>query len=415
MKIIKSEKYPINSFVNNTSKLTPNIIHSQAKIIGIFSESKVGDKSQALGILDEIQQLPKLTYNSIERVEFPITNSNELIKIKNEIIQDLIKGKQVILVMSGFSINLSAILKDIKQDLNSINKDDLYKNIISVATSHEMTHEFLNNQILPTITSLPITSLNIIDKEHIQKLTTNSNLERTFGVAHDLSDLQIKKKCELFEQHSTKAIPEINKQSILLVLGGDYQAEDGTWHNFSKEEAINLTKSICIKHLQDGDKLNFVLLDSPRTGVCSEDGKLLETNPHKAGIVNEVIKAVEDVIKSYNCTVETFSLMLNQKTVVSALAPALQKFAKHANYKDAIVTGESTTMVTQLFGILPKMTVACISSMNMEHKNYVDELFRLGIINIIDNNGNFSEHNSTEIIHITPASKQIASAVEKYI
>jgi hypothetical protein len=72
-------------------------------------------------------------------------------------------------------------------------------------------------------------------------------------------------------------------------------------------------------------------------------------------------------------------------------------------------------MVTQLFGILPKMTVACISSMNMEHKNYVDELFRLGIINIIDNNGNFSEHNSTEIIHITPASKQIASAVGRNI
>ncbi len=331
-------------------------------LIIIHNGENVGDKNQSLGIATAFAA--EYPSGAVIREEYSIKGQS-IEALSEKISAVLREGKQPILISAGSSgLN---VLHDLKQ---------AHPDIKSIWSGHQVFGEIVlfESAIAPDVMAFPAHQ-----KNHVPDfLIAKTQLVLTDGVPHNVSESTIEMDRSAF-MAKRRTLPEFLVKTVVVILPGDAPDMSGVEKVFSPEHAIALAERIHQLYPSHG----FAVTNGPRTGKYLDP-----VNAHRKGGVDPVTQAFVTRLTELNRRAPAlydfqFSLL------PSAYKPLLHAVKTSAD-SVLLCPGESTSMVTETLGYLPRdkvMIVEVPEVMSEAHNEHLREVSRMGGVQILDSFG----------------------------
>lgn len=333
-----------------------------AVVLSVERPNYVGELDQRNGVIENLKSLvPGIKIESIA-LNADTPTLEEIRKIEGLIQQT----QEPIILLSGHTFG-PVVFKQITQSLSSKKRQQL----ITCLTAHQLwkgwedlSRKNVNFVALPRHIFLE----NPGAKEYFSATKEDSDkpyLIQTIGVSHSLSSKTTK---ETFQQHQTGSLRPWSekKRPLLVVLGGDVQNKDGTWHLYSTEETKKLADLVAL-FMKEYNIDYVIITNGPRTGRIDSHTKSQDATSgyhHLDPVTLAFSKALEE--KGISFQLENF--VFGQPSQFPVLLGLLQKTGGLA-----LIPGESTSMISQAIDCLPHGHIMIFnhSAMGSVHQHHV--------------------------------------------
>ncbi|MCX7123073.1 MAG: ELM1/GtrOC1 family putative glycosyltransferase [Gammaproteobacteria bacterium] len=354
-------------------------------LIIIHSGENVGDKNQSLGIATALAT--EQSSGVVTREECSAKDQS-IDALNAKIAAVLHEGKQLILISAGSS-GLS-VLHALKQ---------AFPDVKSIWSGHQVFAEvgLFESAAAPDVMAFPKHQQSYIP----EYLKAKTQLVLTDGVPHNLSASTIEADRAAF-MSKRRTLPEFMKKTAVVILPGDAPDMRGMEKIFTPENALALAERVHRLY----PEYAFAVTNSPRTG------KYLDPiNAHRAGGIDPVTEAfVKRLAELSGCTPALYDFQF--ASLPSAYKPLLYAVKTSAG-SILLCPGESTSMVTETLGYLPREKVVIMEVpevMSEAHHEHLTEVSRMGGVQILESAGTVGQ--STAIV-TEPSTELAASQIAK--
>jgi hypothetical protein len=330
-------------------------------LIIIHNGENVGDKNQSLGIATALEA--EQSSGTVTREEF--STKAQAVDVLHEKIAALAEGKQPILISAGSS-GLS-ILHALKQT---------HPDVKSIWSGHQVFSELglFETDSAPNVMAFPKHQ-----QSHIPEyLKAKTQLVLTDGVPHNVSESTIEADRAAFRE-KVGALPEFVRKTVVVILPGDAPDIYGEIKFFTPENAIALAERIYPLYSEHA----FAVTNGPRTGQYLD-----RINAHRTGRIDPVTEAfVTRLAALSRCTPALYDFQFS--LLPSAYKPLLHA-VKTSEGSILLCPGESTSMVTETLGYLPRAQVMIVEVpevMSEAHHEHLVEVCQMGGVQVLDSSG----------------------------
>lgn len=354
------------------------------KIIVLHNNKNIGDRNQSLGIADELQQL--LIKQGEKEVTVEVTDN--VIQFDNSTLMETLARKEKLVLISAGDFGLA-----------TLPAYHHFPHVKTIWSGHHIFEQFKTLNDLPDVISLPAHTQE--EAKEVAALSAKSIIF-TDGVAHNVTEQSIHGDMQKF-QNAGRDLPDCS-QSAVVILPGDAPDETGKLKAFTKSDAQALAEQIFAQTQQLG--LNrLIVTNGPRTGK-----HLAPETAHRDNTVDGVTQAFCDKWQQLSGTqAELHDFQFHN--LPSAYKPLLHSLQQNSE-SVIFVPGESTSMVTECIGTLPRSQVfICeVNCMSSTHHHHLETVKRQGGIQVLRSNGQLECGPSIEHYETTAAAKHIAQA-----
>lgn len=320
-------------------------------------EKFFGDQTQALGIKQALEVI--LAESKIAVV----TTGPDVVSLK----QSILSAEALPVIVVGAGSNGLADLQALKTD------PDIMDKVFAVWSGHMVFPGLTEAVDQLDVIALPT---HVLSEGMVASLRDGSAyLVQTVGVAHDLTPAKLEAERSIWEAKNTP-LPVAEKY-IGVFLGGDAPDMDGvTQKFFTPEEAAILAEYVADRALETG--ATVLLTNGARTGKFNPATGERRKNIHRDGTVDPTTQTFLDKLKERDVAVYFYDFQFNRlPSAYTSILDVLRSVPGSVTF----VTGESTSMVSEIGDILPRgaMVIAEIGSMNDAHKAHVNSCYRAGI------------------------------------
>lgn len=318
----------------------------------------LGDKNQSLGIKNAFEQIND--GREIQTQEWNDSDAKQLNNLQAEI--ESTPNIQHIILSAG------------DHGLKSLEKLNFNKpNVLSVWSAHQPFPEIKTSMNKINIMALP---KHAIDSSFRQNLPKEIELVETIGVAHNVSKKELGEAYTAWQTQQKNPIKK-SHHYIGVILGGDAPDSKGKIKYFSAEESKLLAQAVSV--MAKTSNSHILITNGPRTGKFNSKNQE-EQGLHTGKKIDETSQSFINELEKNNISYQFFDFVFGQP---SAYKPILGVLAKDKN-NIAVVTGESTSMVTEMSECLnTKFIIANVGSMNDVHHAHVLSVKESGIASFI--------------------------------
>lgn len=333
-------------------------------IMIIHDGEAVGDKNQSIGIATALLDF-KTDKWEIECREYS-TKTYSLEELSKQI--DALMSEESMPVLISAGLSGLHILHNLKR---------IFPDVKSIWSGHQVFKEvetLFSFSPTPDLMAFPIHQ-----EAHIPDfLRKKTLLKLTDGVPHNVSERTIKSDQEMFLMRNG-ALPEFLAPSVVIILPGDAPDESGIMKVFTPEDACLLAEKIYANY----SDFIFVVTNGPRTG------KYLDPlHAHRDGEVDKVTQAFLDKLSELSSRAPIlYDFQFSR--LPSAYKPLLHA-VKTSKGTQLLCPGESTSMVTETLGYLPRQQVVIMEIpevMNEAHKGHLSEVEKMGGVRVLKVSG----------------------------
>ncbi len=342
-------------------------------MISAWPAGNVGDGNQSTGIAGAIRRAlvraniaepGNISSETLEITGSPdATKTEQLTAACETWLARLRDGEyeKVFFILSGSGDELASALGNMPTE----------KGFTTVFSGHQLSDDIKNADKLPSITALPKSS---VTAEQQAALEPKTKLVLVSGVAHQLSDEKIAQTVTEYHAKGYRLLPEIDANTVAVILGGDAPDEAGHFQFFSENDARGLAKRIAQVELSERKGCRFIVTNGPRTGKFDLTGAECSPNPHRTEEVDQVTRAfVDELARFEGSDVHLFDFQFSQ--LPSAYLPLIDAFVQAGSNRGHIhVPGESISMVSEVTSVLSGVVIDEIPSMNASHRKHVEQV-----------------------------------------
>lgn len=364
----------------------------------------LGDKNHALGIVEAIkkQSLTKeVLFKGQECDVNDIAKFKEMLEKESKVTSEsdttkITIGKPIVIGIGTHGLKI----------LETITSSELQNKPYTVWSGHQYIAGLEKLAGKVDLIALPQHVLN----DSIKKLLHHSDtkLVGMVGVPHNITRASLVKSLEQWQVDSTLTkIPDL-KNIIAVILGGDAPDEKGKQKFFTSKEASAFATYVANEALKTG--ATVLVTNGPRTGKFNpETGEECKVHQEEAEIDNTT-KAFVTALKTKSVPYQLYNFTFGKASAYQAI---LAKVA--ANAGTAYVTGESTSMVSELLDVLSKdrLFIVQVGSQNSSHNAHVESVSRssqVSVFNIDVSKATLMPHTFSSAVTDTPASTYTPAA-----
>ncbi len=331
-------------------------------LIMIHNGENVGDKNQSLGIISALLEFKSDAMHMTHEEFSSKTQAMEL--LHGKMVTLLSEGIQLVLVSAGSSGLI--VLHALKQ---------CYPSVKSLWSGHQVFKEIdlFEHALMPDLMAFPKHQEPYIP----EFLKAKTRLVLTDGVPHNVSDSTIASDLKLCEERGIP-LPMLAKKTAVIILPGDAPDVTGVDKLFTGKHAVLLADRI---HACYSD-YHFAVTNGPRTG------KHLDPLAHRTGLVDSVTQAFSDRLAELSGrkpAIYDFQF----SSLPSAYKPLLHA-VKTGDDHILLCPGESTSMVTETLGYLPREKVVILEVpevMNEAHYGHMLEMIKMENVRTLNPSG----------------------------
>jgi mitochondrial fission protein ELM1 len=343
----------------------------------IVNKSFAGEKNQIAGICNQLKNICdkkndptprwlRIINKDFVTKEFDIENRSEF---ETQLKEDLKKSK------SGQ--NNYWIITSGDYGIEFIEQHKKIPQLMFCHSSHQLTpqHQKLINKA--DIIALPIHTIEAEFEKEVGKSTTK--LVKTIGVAHNLTQEKIE---ESYAQNKNSII--IQGPYLGIILGGDAPTPEGKMLYYTQEEAEKLAEYVAQKAVKENFRI--LILNGPRTGKHDPKTGIEDKSVHRNSNIDKVTQKFMQTLTSKglknNKDFQLFDFQFGSQSMYPTVLGAIAQSTEN----QIIVTGESTSMISEITSLLsPKqITIFTNEAMNKNHFAHIESEFGAGRANILD-------------------------------
>lgn len=362
----------------------------QFRVISAWPAGNVGDSNQSIGIASAVRRKlvqhnlaaqDDISSETLEIAHSPTASAAEQLTAACDTSLAKLRGGEydrLVFILSGSGDKLASTLGSRPAE----------KGLTTVFSGHQLSDDIKSAEALPSITALPERSVNADQRDALESKT---KLVLVSGVAHQLSKDKIEQTVAEYRAKGYPPIPEVDGNTVGVILGGDAPDEAGNTHYFSENDAVRLAHHIAARELKGREHCRFIVTNGPRTGKFDRTGMECSPNPHKTEKVDHVTKAFADALKDALQTYEgsevhLFNFEFDKKP--SAYMPMIDAFMQAGSNRGRIhVPGESVSMVSEVTSVVSGVVIDEIASMNPSHRTHVEQVLEQSGAAMLDIDG----------------------------
>jgi hypothetical protein len=351
------------------SKATP--IPEKVALLAVWPEGNVGDQSQSAGITDAIKaellhhkpaSIEHLAHESVALKALPAGDqAAALARWCKEWFGNLDAGNfdHLIVIAAGSGSGIAATLGELSG----------HPRVTTVFSGHQLTSDLANAARLPDITALPS---GILNPQQLAALTEKTELVLVAGVATHLTRQSIAETVATYNAKGYEAVPQVDADTVAVILGGDAPDESGQQRLITEENARSLARHI-IAWEKPHSKTTFIVTNGPRTGKHAVDKGGNSLNAHRSDFTDPVTVAfVDELEKLTQSKIYLFDFQFGK--LPSAYRPIIDRYLEAGEQAGHIyVPAESSSMVSETGLLSKKRVISVTESTNPSHMRVVSE------------------------------------------
>jgi len=346
-------------------------------LFAVWPEGNVGDQNQIVGITDAIKtalidygiaSAEQITEKRLGVQDSPTeTQAAALERLCKAWFDGLDGGSfdKLIVIGAGSGSNIAATLAALSG----------HPRVTTVFSGHQLTSNLATAARLPDITALPS---GVMTPQQLASLEEKTELVLVAGVANQLTREKIAATVADYKAKGYPEIPDVDADTIAVILGGDAPDESGHQRLVTEENARSLARHIVAQE-KPQPKTKFIVTNGPRTGkhAIDQDGKPLGT--HRSAAPDPVTAAfVDELAKLTKAKIYLFNFQFGQ--LPSAYLPIIDRYlAAGEKAGHLYVPAESSSMVSETALLSKSRVISVTDATNPSHMNVVfEELSRTG-------------------------------------